>query len=61
VKRIPVLLIRLVHGMRCMRCGQMGYVEQKSTLCLGCLNVSLLRYVKKLMAAAEKALRMGAK
>ena len=46
--KLPKLRIRLVPDLRCMRCGQgSGYVEEKSTLCLGCLNISLLRFVKK--------------
>lgn len=43
---LPNLRVRLVPNLRCLRCGQMGYVEQKSTLCCACLNISLLRYLK---------------
>lgn len=44
--KLPILKLRLAPDGRCMRCGQGGYVEEKSRLCLGCLNISLLEYAK---------------
>lgn len=45
---LPVLIIRLVPGERCIRCGQRdGYVHDKSMLCPACLNISLLVYLRR--------------
>ncbi len=41
------LKIVMVPDAHCVRCGQSGYVGEKSGLCLGCLNISLLRYARK--------------
>lgn len=48
--RLPILKMRVLPDLRCMRCGQRGYVEEKSTLCLACFNISLLRFGKLRMA-----------
>jgi hypothetical protein len=59
--KLPNLRIRLVPDHRCVRCGQLGYIEQKSTLCCACLNISLLRYLKmrreglRLLAQRDKS------
>jgi len=45
--KLPVLRLRLLPDLRCTRCGQLGYCEEKTTLCGACWNVSLLRYAKR--------------
>lgn len=42
--RRPVLRLRLLPDLRCTRCGQLGYVEEKTGQCGACWNVSLLRF-----------------
>ena len=40
----PMLLLRMVPGRRCMRCGASTYVHDKTGLCCGCLDISLKLY-----------------
>jgi hypothetical protein len=59
--KLPRLHIRLTPDLRCVRCGQLGYSEDKSTLCLGCLNISLLRFVQKSKVALRESAARGEK
>ena len=44
---LPILIIRFLPDERCTGCGQLGYVDDKSYLCAGCLNINLLRHLKR--------------
>lgn len=45
--KLPNLLLRLFPDGICIRCGQHGYVLDKAHLCLGCLNIGTLLYIRK--------------
>ena len=45
--KLPTLKLRLLPDLRCTRCGQLGYAEEKTGLCGACWNISLLRYAKR--------------
>jgi hypothetical protein len=45
--KLPKLKITMIPDSFCIRCGQHGYIGEKSCLCLGCLNIALLRYSRK--------------
>lgn len=43
---LPNLVMRLIPNKRCGRCGQLGYVHERTGLCLSCTNIGLLRWAK---------------
>lgn len=49
--KLPRLRLFLIPDMRCVRCGQFGYVDDKVTMCCGCMNIAILRSAKKKRAA----------
>jgi hypothetical protein len=52
---LPTLKLFLIPDVRCMRCGQIGYVHDRTTMCLACTNIGLLRWAKRKLRVAKAA------
>ena len=37
----------MIPETHCVKCGQKGYCDDKTSLCCGCLNIGLLLYAKR--------------
>jgi hypothetical protein len=44
---LPILKLRMLPDTRCMKCGCHGYTDDKTSLCGGCLGVSLAVYHRR--------------
>jgi hypothetical protein len=51
--KLPIIRLRMLPDLRCTRCGQRGYVNDKDFLCASCLNISLCRFAKVRRAELE--------
>jgi hypothetical protein len=55
---LPTLNLHLIPDVRCTRCGQLGYVHDRTTLCMACTNISLLRWAaRKNLNLRERMIR----
>lgn len=53
---LPNLKLYLVPSKRCMRCGQIGYVHDRTTLCLACTNIGLLRWARTKLRPSQQVI-----